>query len=229
MICQRFIATSNHLGNIPVPLRDRLEIVELSSYTEYEKLEIAKRHLVKKQLELHGLSVADFSITDEAILSIIREYTREAGVRELERHIGSLIRKAIKNILMGEVKRVDITPDNIEEYLGKKRFTHNIADKRSNWSRYWSCLHSIWWRHLAVEVTYFKGDGRLVLTGKLGDVMKESAQAALSYVKSNCDKFDIPYEKFKENDIHPRSEGAIRKMVHQLSNDCYGNHLGFKW
>lgn len=208
-----FIATANYLGNIPAPLRDRLEIVELSSYTEYEKLEIAKRHLVKKQLELHGLSVADFSITDEAILSIIREYTREAGVRELERHIGSLIRKAIKNILMGEVKRVDITPDNIEEYLGKKRFTHNIADKSDQIGVVTGLAYTQYGGDtLAVEVTYFKGDGRLVLTGKLGDVMKESAQAALSYVKSNCDKFDIPYEKFKENDIHIHvPEGAIPK------------------
>ena len=113
---------------------------------------------MKKQLELHGLSVADFSITDEAILSIIREYTREAGVRELERHIGSLIRKAIKNILMGEVKRVDITPDNIEEYLGKKRFTHNIADKSDQIGVVTGLAYTQYGGDtLAVEVTYFKG------------------------------------------------------------------------
>jgi ATP-dependent Lon protease len=208
-----FIATANYLGNIPEPLRDRLEIVEVSSYTEYEKFEIAKRHLVKKQLDIHGLSETDFSISDEALLDVIREYTREAGVRELERHIGSLIRKAIKNILMNDLKRVDITRDNLEEYLGKKRFTHNFAEETDQIGVVTGLAYTQYGGDtLAVEVTYYKGNGALVLTGKLGDIMKESAQAALSYVKTNAERFNIPIEKFKENDIHIHvPEGAIPK------------------
>lgn len=112
-----FIATANYLGNIPAPLRDRLEIVEVSSYTEYEKFEIAKRHLVKKQLLNNGLDEASFTISDQAIYKIIQEYTREAGVRELERMIGTLVRKAIKTILIDHLDKVDITVDNIEEFL----------------------------------------------------------------------------------------------------------------
>jgi ATP-dependent Lon protease len=208
-----FIATANYLGNIPEPLRDRLEIVEVSSYTEYEKFEIAKRHLIKKQLGIHGLSENDFSISDEALLDIIRDYTREAGVRELERHIGSLIRKAIKNILMNDLKHVDITRENLEEYLGKKRFTHNVAEETDQIGVVTGLAYTQYGGDtLAVEVTYYKGNGALVLTGKLGDVMKESAQAALSYVKANAERFNIPIEKFKENDIHIHvPEGAIPK------------------
>ena len=208
-----FITTANYLGNIPEPLRDRLEIVELSSYTEFEKMEIAKRHLIEKQLQLHGLSRVDFDLTDEALWRIIREYTREAGVRELERHIGSLIRKGIKNILMGTIKKVIIEANDVEEYLGKPRYFHNKADVEDQIGVVTGLAYTQYGGDtLAVEVTYYKGDGRLVLTGKLGDVMKESAQAALSYVKSNATKFGIEIQMFKENDIHLHvPEGAIPK------------------
>ncbi len=207
-----FICTANYLENIPAPLRDRLEIVEVSSYTEYEKFEIAKRHLIKKQLALHGLRAEDFSISDQAIYKIIQEYTREAGVRELERHIGSIIRKAIKNILMDNAKRIDIDVDNLESYLGKPRFVYQVADDNDQVGVVNGLAYTQYGGDtLSVEVTHYKGDGRLVLTGKLGDVMKESAQAALSYVKANAEKFDIDFNVFKD-DIHIHvPEGAIPK------------------
>ena len=208
-----FITTANYLGNIPEPLRDRLEIVELSSYTEFEKLEIAKRHLIEKQLLLHGLSKIDFEVSDDALWRIIREFTREAGVRELERHIGTLIRKAIKNILMGKKGKIVIDASDIEEYLGKPRYFHNKADIEDQIGVVTGLAYTQYGGDtLSVEVTYYKGDGKLVLTGKLGDVMKESAQAALSYVRSNHTKFEIEPKMFKENDIHIHvPEGAIPK------------------
>ncbi len=208
-----FIATANYLGNIPEPLRDRMEIVELSSYTEYEKFEIAKRHLLPKQLALHGLKPEDFSISDQSIYTIIQGYTRESGVRDLERYLGSIIRKAIKKILIGEVTRVDIDVDSLEEYLGKPRFTHNLAEKNDEIGVVTGLAYTQYGGDtLSIEVTDYKGDGKLVLTGQLGDVMKESAQAALSYVKTNAERFDIPFKVFKENDIHIHvPEGAIPK------------------
>ena len=208
-----FIATANYLENIPAPLRDRLEIVEVSSYTEYEKFEIAKRHLITKQLQNNGLDADFFSISDQAIYRIIQEYTREAGVRELERLLGTIIRKAIKHILMDDAKRVDVDADNLEEYLGKPKYTHNIADDLDQIGVVTGLAYTQFGGDtLSVEVTHYKGDGRLVLTGKLGDVMKESAQAALSYVKTNAEKFGIDYQTFKESDIHIHvPEGAVPK------------------
>lgn len=208
-----FIATANYLENIPPALRDRLEIVELSSYTEFEKFEIAKRHLLNKQLELHGLARADFSISDAAIHRIIREYTKEAGVRELERHLGTLIRRAIKTILMEKKDKITIDENNISTWLGKPKFTYNKVDGSDQIGVVTGLAYTQYGGDtLPIEVTYYKGEGRLVLTGKLGDVMKESAQAALSYVKSNCDKLSIPCEVFKTNDIHIHvPEGAVPK------------------
>ena len=208
-----FIATANYLENIPAPLRDRLEIVEVSSYTEYEKFEIAKRHLIKKQLKNNGLDEAFFSISDQAIYKIIQEYTREAGVRELERMIGTIIRKAIKNILMNHAERIDIDVDNIEEYLGKPKYMHNTAEDLDQIGVVTGLAYTQFGGDtLSVEVTHYKGDGRLLLTGKLGDVMKESAQAALSYVRTNSEKFGIDPKVFKESDIHIHvPEGAIPK------------------
>lgn len=208
-----FIATANYLGNIPAPLRDRMEIVEVSSYTEYEKFEIAKEHLISKQLKAHGLSENKFKITDQAIFKIIQSYTREAGVRELERLLGSLIRKTIKEILMDGATEVEINALNIEDYLGKEKFVDNQNEENDligvvNGLAYTEFGGDT----LSIEVTMYKGDGRLMLTGKLGDVMKESAQAALSYVKSNVDKYHINYDIFKQNDIHIHvPEGAIPK------------------
>ena len=208
-----FIATANYLGNIPAPLRDRMEIVNVSSYTEYEKFSIAKIHLVDKQLNQHGLDKEKFSISDQAIYQIIQMYTKEAGVRELERLIGSIVRKSIKKILMDKQERVDVTVDNLSEFLGKEKFTYTKNEEED----FVGVVNGLAYTEyggdtLQIEVTMYKGEGRLVLTGKLGDVMKESAQAALSYVKSNCEKFKIDYSTFKENDIHIHiPEGAIPK------------------
>ena len=180
-----FITTANYLENIPAPLRDRMEIVQLSSYTEIEKQQIARNHLLHEQLEAHGITEDEFTITDEAILEIIQFYTREAGVRELSRYIGSLIRKAIKNILIEKVEKVEITTDNLVEYLGKHKFIHNLADKKQQVGVVTGLAYTTYGGDtLPVEVTYYKGKGNLVLTGKLGDVMKESAQTALSFIKS---------------------------------------------
>lgn len=208
-----FIATANYLGNIPAPLRDRLEIVEVSSYTEYEKFEIAKRHLVKKQLLNNGLDEESFTISDQSIYKIIQEYTREAGVRELERMIGTLVRKAIKKILTDHVDHVSIDVDNVEEFLGKPKYLHNMTDDLDQVGVVTGLAYTQFGGDtLSVEATHYKGDGRLVLTGKLGDVMKESAQAALSYVKTNAEKFDIDVKVFKESDLHIHvPEGAIPK------------------
>ncbi|MBO7085509.1 MAG: endopeptidase La [Bacilli bacterium] len=208
-----FIVTANYLENIPAALRDRLEIVELSSYTEFEKFEIAKRHLIDKQLALHGLSKCDFSISDKAIIRIIEEYTKEAGVRELERLIGTLVRKSIKTILMEHLERVDITEANLEEWLGKPRFSYTKVDQDDQVGLVNGLAYTQYGGDtLPIEVTYYSGNGKLMLTGKLGDVMKESAQAALSYVKSNAVKLGIDNDIFDKIDIHVHvPEGAIPK------------------
>ena len=208
-----FIATANYLENVPAPLRDRMEIVELSSYTEYEKFEIAKRHLIKKELSIHGLDPACFVLDDEALWRIIREYTMESGVRELERLIGTLIRKAIKSILMENVDKVEITKDNIETWLGKPKFNYNRIDSKPVVGVVTGLAYTQYGGDtLPVEVTYYKGHGGILLTGKLGDVMKESAEAALSYVKANASKYDIEERLFTDNDIHIHvPEGAVPK------------------
>lgn len=208
-----FIATANYLGNIPEPLRDRIEIVEVSSYTEYEKFEIARHHLIEKQLLAHGIKANQFSISDQAVYLIIQQYTREAGVRELERLLGSIIRKAIKNILLNNLNEVAITADNLEEYLGKPKFTNNKAEVDDLVGVVTGLAYTQYGGDtLSVEATHYKGEGRLVLTGQLGDVMKESAQAAYSYVKTNAEKFNINYQDFKDSDIHIHvPEGAIPK------------------
>ena len=208
-----FVATANYLGNIPAPLRDRMEIVEISSYTEYEKYEIAKTHLLPKQLEAHGLEANKLTITDQAIYKIIQEYTRESGVRELERFLGSIIRKAIKNILLKSVDHITVDVENLDDYLGKSRYTYSKVRNTDQIGVVTGLAYTQFGGDtLSVEVTHYKGQGRLVLTGKLGDVMKESAQAALSYVKSNYEKYEIDYKLFNENDIHIHvPEGAIPK------------------
>jgi ATP-dependent Lon protease len=208
-----FIATANYLENIPPALRDRLEIVQLSSYTEFEKFEIAKRHLLRKQLDNHGLAAEKFHLTDEALWDIIRNYTKEAGVRELERNIGTLIRRAIKTILMDKIDEVVINKENLSAWLGRPKYYYNRIDNTDRVGVVTGLAYTQFGGDtLEVEVTYFKGEGRMVLTGKLGDVMKESAQAALSYVKANAAKFNIDPEIFKTNDIHIHiPEGAVPK------------------
>ena len=208
-----FIATANYLENIPAALRDRLEIVEVSSYTEFEKFEIAKQHLIDKQLSIHGLSKCDFSLSDKALWMLIREYTREAGVRELERYIGTLIRKAIKTILLEKTTPINIDENNISSWLGKPRYSYTKLDNNDQVGIVTGLAYTQFGGDtLPIEATCYKGDGRLLLTGKLGDVMKESGQAALSYVKNNAEKFSINEEVFKTNDIHIHvPEGAVPK------------------
>ncbi|PKK87389.1 MAG: endopeptidase La, partial [Tenericutes bacterium HGW-Tenericutes-8] len=208
-----FITTANYLENIPAPLRDRMEIVELSSYTEYEKFNIATNHLIDKQLKAHGISRKEFSITDETLYYIIRHYTREAGVRELNRFIGTLIRKGIKEILMDKKTNIDVTMANVEHYIGKARFSHNLADVKDQIGVATGLAYTQFGGDtLSIEVTFYKGKGALSLTGKLGDVMKESAITALSYVKANAEKYNVDPVFFDNHDIHVHvPEGATPK------------------
>ncbi len=208
-----FISTANYLGNIPEPLRDRMEIVEVSSYTEIEKFHIARNHLVPKQLNMHGLESHHLEITDEALTKLIRSYTREAGVRSLERNIGSLCRKATKEILTKKIEKVTFTAENLKDYLGKEIFFHNLSEEVNEIGVVNGLAYTPYGGDtLPIEVTYFKGNGKLMLTGKLGDVMKESAQAAFSYVRANAEKYKIDTNIFSDNDIHIHvPEGAIPK------------------
>lgn len=208
-----FITTANYLENVPAPLRDRMEIVELSSYTEYEKIQIAQKHLVNKQLSAHGLDSDKFTIDEETLYFIVRHYTREAGVRELNRYIGSLVRKAIKDILMKKAAKINITLNNVESYIGKPKFVHNLVDEKQQIGVVTGLAYTAFGGDtLPVEVTYYKGKGQLVLTGKLGDVMKESAITALSYVKSHALEFNLDPTIFENNDFHVHvPEGAIPK------------------
>ncbi|VEU82280.1 ATP-dependent protease La [Acholeplasma hippikon] len=208
-----FITTANYLENVPAPLRDRMEIVELSSYTEHEKVQIAKNHLIQKQLKSHGLDTNKFLIDDETLYFIIRHYTRESGVRELNRYIGSLVRKAIKDILMGKVEKVTINKSNIESYIGKPKFVHNMIDEKEQIGVVTGLAYTQFGGDtLPVEVTYYKGKGQLVLTGKLGDVMKESAITALSFVKAHASDYGIDPVIFENNDFHVHvPEGAVPK------------------
>ena len=208
-----FITTANSLGDIPAPLRDRMEIIELSSYTEYEKFNIAYKHLLPRELSAHGLNDKQLTITEDAMYEIIRSYTREAGVRELNRMIATICRKTVKNVLINDVKHTNVTAQNLNEYLGKIRYTNNHSRKDNQVGIVTGLAYTQFGGDtLDIEVTYYKGKGGLVLTGKLGDVMKESAQTALSYVKSHAAEYNIPAERFNENDIHIHiPEGAVPK------------------
>ncbi|WVE39958.1 endopeptidase La, partial [Priestia megaterium] len=178
-----FVATANNLATIPGPLRDRMEIIQIAGYTELEKLEIAKRHLLLRQLENHGLQKGNLQIRDDALTAIIRLYTREAGVRNLEREIASICRKAARIVVSGEKKRVVVTAKTLEEFLGKPRFRYGQAETEDQVGVATGLAYTtVGGDTLAIEVSLSPGKGRLVLTGKLGDVMKESAQAAFSYV-----------------------------------------------
>jgi len=235
-----FITTANDLSGIPGPLRDRMEIIELSSYTEYEKFNIATTHLMARELEAHGLKKEMLTIEDEALKKIIAGWTREAGVRELDRMIGTICRKAVKKILVEKSENVTVTPDNIEEFLGKIRFFNNENREEDQIGIVTGLAYtSFGGDTLDIEVTYYKGKGGLVLTGKLGDVMKESCMAALSYVRSHAAEFDIDPAMFAENDIHVHvPEGAVPKdgpsagvtittaIVSALTGRKVSSHLG---
>ncbi len=208
-----FIATANDLSAIPGPLRDRMEIISLTSYTEMEKQTIAKNHLIPKQMKEHGLTGAQLRIHDDAILDLVRYYTREAGVRSLERMISSLCRRAAKQIVMGEKKRVVVTVNTLEAILGKKKFRHGLAETENQIGIATGLAYTqVGGDTLQIEVSLSNGKGELLLTGKLGDVMKESAQAALSYVRSKAIKYGIDPNFHESHDIHIHvPEGAIPK------------------
>ncbi len=208
-----FIATANYIGNIPAPLRDRMEIIELSSYTEIEKFNIAKQHLIPKQVSSHGLEDKKLTVTDEAVMIMIREYTREAGVRQLDRLFGTIVRKAIKAILGDKRDHIKVTPENIKDFLGKAKFSSNRADKEDQIGVATGLAYTQFGGDtLPVEVAFYKGKGSLSLTGQLGDVMKESAHAALSYIRANAEKYNIDKEIFETTNVHIHvPEGAIPK------------------
>ncbi len=209
-----FICTANYLENIPGPLRDRLELIQLSSYTEIEKKHIAFEHLIKKQIALNGLKEEQVSFTDEAITYILRYYTREAGVRDLERKIASCLRKvAVEVVKNPESEHIVIDEKKVREYLGPEIFDYGKKDKEKQVGVITGLAYTEYGGDiLPIEVTYFKGKGGLVLTGKLGDVMKESATIALDYVKANAEKYQIDPKLFMENDIHIHvPEGAVPK------------------
>ncbi len=208
-----FIATANRLDTIPGPLRDRMEIVELSGYTEQEKLAIAQRHLLAKQLEAHALSEDDLELTEEAIVALIRSYTREAGVRNLEREIAAVCRGVAAEIARGRTEKRKVTADDLYDFLGPIRFFPEM--KARSWGP--GLATGLAWtpvggQILFIETSSMKGKGGLTLTGKLGDVMKESATAALTYIRSHADELDIDEDVFSSIDLHVHvPEGAIPK------------------
>ena len=208
-----FILTANYIENIPIELRDRLEIIELSSYTDFEKLDIAKDYLIKKNLEECGLTNTSISFSDNSLLSIIRNYTREAGVRELDRTIASILRKIATNIVEGSSKKKYIINEkNITNYLGVYKYNDNLVLENSVGTFNALAFTSFGGETLKVEVTYYKGDGKIILTGQLGDVMKESCEIALSYIKANCNTFGIDYEELSNSNIHIHAlDGAVKK------------------
>ena len=209
-----FICTANYLENIPGPLRDRLELIQLSSYTEIEKMHIAKEHLVAKQIALNGLKPEQVIFEDDALKFIIRSYTREAGVRELERKIASCLRKVAVNFVKNpDCGVTTINVDKVREYLGVPIFEDTQKEKEPQVGVVTGLAYTEYGGDiLPIEVNYFKGKGALILTGHLGDVMKESASIALDYVKSNAENFQVDPELFVNSDIHIHvPEGAVPK------------------
>lgn len=209
-----FIATANTTETIPQPLLDRMDIIEVSSYTENEKFHIGKDYLIGKQLEKNGLTEKQFSIDEAALKKIIHNYTREAGVRSLERRIGDLCRKAARELLeQKELTSVAVTVENLEKYLGKEKVTFDAANEEDQIG----IVRGLAWTSvggdtLQVEVNQMPGDGKLQLTGQLGDVMKESAQAGITYIRSVGSRYGIDDDYFEKNDIHVHiPEGAVPK------------------
>jgi ATP-dependent Lon protease len=209
-----FICTANVLHTIPQPLQDRMEVLRLPGYTEKEKLEIAKRFLVKRAREATGLSEENLSLTDEGLLHIIRHYTHEAGVRSLEREIQNVARKMARKVVTeGKDSKVEITPANANDYLGVLKYREFWLEKHNEiglttglaWTEVGGSV-------LVTEATLMEGKGRLTLTGKLGDVMQESAQAAMAYIRSRSHVFGLPKDFYRHIDIHVHvPEGAIPK------------------
>lgn len=208
-----FIATANDASTIPRPLLDRMEVIEVSSYTENEKFHIAKKYLIPKQLERNGLTEEMLSFSDKALEKIIHNYTREAGVRNLERRISEICRKAAREFLEKKKKTVHITEGNLQKYLGKEKITFENANEEDEVG----IVRGLAWTSvggdtLQIEVNVMPGDGKLQMTGQMGDVMKESAQIALTYVRSVADRYGVESRYFKEHDLHLHiPEGAVPK------------------
>ena len=208
-----FIATANDASTIPRPLLDRMEVIEVSSYTENEKFHIAKKYLIPKQLERNGLTEEMLSFSNKALEKIIHNYTREAGVRNLERRIGEICRKAAREFLEKKKKTVHITEGNLQKYLGKEKITFENANEEDEVG----IVRGLAWTSvggdtLQIEVNVMPGDGKLQMTGQMGDVMKESAQIALTYVRSVADRYGVESRYFKEHDLHLHiPEGAVPK------------------
>lgn len=208
-----FIATANSVQDIPKPLLDRMELIEVSSYTENEKLHIAREHLLEKQMEKNGLKMEQLTVSDTALQKIIGSYTREAGVRNLERKLGEIARKAAREVYESDKSCIKITKQNLEKYLGKERYHF---DKKNDTDEI-GIVRGLAWTSvggdtLEIEVNVMPGKGEFQLTGQLGDVMKESAQAGISYIRSVSEEYKIPKKFFSENDIHIHiPEGAVPK------------------
>ncbi|MGE4410888.1 MAG: endopeptidase La [Sphingomonadales bacterium] len=207
-----FVTTANSL-NLPQPLLDRMEIIRLEGYTEDEKVEIAQRHLVPKQVETHGLKEGEFSVTEAGLRDLIRYYTREAGVRTLEREVARLARKALRKILEGEVKSVEITPENLADYAGVRKYRHGVSEEENQIG----AVTGLAWTEvggelLTIESVTVPGKGQVKTTGKLGEVMTESIQAAFSYVRARSPGYGIRPSVFSRKDIHIHlPEGAVPK------------------
>lgn len=208
-----FVTTANTLQTIPRPLLDRMEVIEISSYTENEKLHIATKHLVPKQLQKHGLTEEQLVINKKAIWKMARNYTKEAGVRQLERTIGEICRKAAKEILEEKKEVIRITERNLEKYLGKEKYSYSkINDTDEIGIVRGLAWTSVGGDTLEIEVNIMPGKGETLLTGQLGDVMKESARTGISYIRSVGEKYDIPKDFFEKHDIHIHiPEGAVPK------------------
>jgi ATP-dependent Lon protease len=208
-----FIATANILDTVPPVLRDRMEIIRYSGYTEDEKIQIAQRHLIPKQLEAHGLSSDSLEITDAALTHLIRRYTREAGVRNLERTIATLCRKVVREVVKsGEEASVVIDAEDLSDYLGPERFRYGVAEEKDEVG----VATGLAWTEIGgdilfVEATTMPGKGQLTLTGQLGQVMKESAQAAMSYCRANAEKLGIDTDLSKLDAHVHVPEGAVPK------------------
>lgn len=208
-----FIATANSVQDIPRPLLDRMELIGVTSYTENEKLHIAKEHLLTKQMERNGIRPEQLAITDKAMAKIISGYTREAGVRNLERKLGEICRKAARPLYEGEKEKIKVTEQNLEKFLGKEKYSF---DKKNDTDEV-GIVRGLAWTSvggdtLEIEVNIMPGKGEFQLTGQLGDVMKESAQAGISYIRSVSEEYHIPKKFFQENDIHIHiPEGAVPK------------------
>ncbi len=208
-----FVATANSLQTIPRPLLDRMEIIEIHSYTENEKVHIAKRHLIPKQLKRHGLDENNLKITKQAVEKIARNYTKEAGVRQLERKISGICRKVAREILETKKSKIRITDVNIEKYLGKEKYRYQMKNENNEIG----IVRGLAWTSvggdtLQIEVNVMPGKGKLTLTGKLGDVMKESAATGISYIRSISNQYNVPNDFFDKHDIHVHiPEGAVPK------------------